>query len=87
MTPTRTRGRVPSAAASTIPTDFLSPAQVADVLGIARTNLYALISRGHIAHHRVGKLIRFREHDVAGYLSRTRVEARPPRPYVRYPEA
>lgn len=87
MTPTMTRGGVAPSDVASIPADFMSPAQVADVLGIARTNLYRLASRGHIAHHRVGKLIRFRERDVAGYLSRTRTEARPPRSYVRVPQA
>lgn len=83
-TPTRVGG---DERADTIPADLLTPAQVAGALGIARTGLYGLVARGALPHHRVGRLIRFRERDVALYLAATRVEARPRRPYVRCPQA
>jgi excisionase family DNA binding protein len=70
-----------------MPTDLLSPAQVASALGIARTGLYGLLARGHLPHHRFGRLIRIRKTDVQRFLAWTRVEARPVRPYARYPEA
>ena len=70
-----------------IPVDLLTPGQVAGALGIARKAVYGLITRRILPHHRVGRLIRVRERDVASYLAGTRVEARPHRPYVRYPEA
>ncbi|MFI5298647.1 MAG: helix-turn-helix domain-containing protein [Polyangiales bacterium] len=69
-----------------LPTDLLSPAQVAQVLGIARTALYGLATRRALPHHRVGRLIRFRERDIAAYLAGTRVEAAERRDYVRYPQ-
>lgn len=69
-----------------LPTDLLSPAQVASTLGIGRSALYGLIARQSIPFHRVGRLIRIRERDIASYLARTRVERRPRRPYVRYPQ-
>jgi excisionase family DNA binding protein len=72
--------------ADVLPTDLLSPAQVASTLGIGRSALYGLITRQSIPFHRVGRLIRIRERDVACYLARTRVERRPRRPYVRYPQ-
>lgn len=86
MTPTTTVGAEARADAN-LPTDLLSPGQVAGALGIARTALYSLLARRVLPHHRVGRLIRLRERDVASYLAGTRVEARPRRPYVRYPEA
>ena len=73
--------------ADALPADLLSPTQVASALGIGRGALYGLIMRQHIAHHRIGRLIRIRERDVARYLARTRVGERPHRTYVRYPKS
>lgn len=83
--PMTTTATAAGGVAGGIPTDLLTPAQVASALGIAKTGLYGLLARGHIPFQRVGRLIRLREGDVAGYLTRTRTEARPPRTYVRLP--
>lgn len=69
-----------------IPTDFLSPAQVASALGIARSALYGLLARRALPHHRVGRLVRIRESDVAKYLAATRIDARVAESYARRPQ-
>ena len=86
MTPTPTRIGAEERA-DAIPTDLISPGQVAQALGVARTAVYGLAARRVLPHQRVGRLLRFRERDVASYLASTRVEALSRRPYVRHPEA
>lgn len=72
---------------ASIPADFLTPAQVASRLGIGKTSLYEWLARGDIAYHRMGKLIRVRESDVADFILRNRVEHAPRRRYGSYPKA
>ncbi len=72
---------------NTIPSDLLDIPEAARKLGVGKTAVYSLITRGDIAHHRVGRRIRLRELDIAAYLSSSRVEARPHRPYGCYPPA
>jgi len=59
---------------ATIPTDLLSPRDVARRLGVGKTAMYDWIARGEIRHVRVGRLIRVREADVVSYLNRNTVE-------------
>ena len=42
--------------------------------GVGKTALYGWLSRGDIAYHRVGRLIRIRAEDVEAYLNRNRVD-------------
>ncbi len=72
---------------STIPTDLLTTGQVATKLGVAKSAVYEWLARRDIAHHRVGRLIRIREADVAVFMNRNRVEYAPRRRHGRYPEA
>ncbi len=74
-------------AAPALPTDLISAGEVAIKLGVAKSAVYEWIARRDIAYHRVGRLIRIREADVAAFLNRNRVEYNPRRRYVRYPEA
>ena len=69
------------------PTDLITAADVASRLGVAKSAVYEWIARRDIAHHRVGRLIRIREADVAEFLNRNRVDYAPRRRYGRYPEA
>ena len=63
-----------------IPTDLLTPRDIARRLGVGKTAMYDWIARGQIRHVRVGRLIRVREADVVSYLNRNTVEqARAPR--------
>jgi excisionase family DNA binding protein len=72
---------------ATIPSDFLTTAQVARRLGIGKTSIYEWLAKGDIAYHRMGRLIRVRESDVADFIHRNRVEHAPRRRYGRYPQA
>lgn len=74
---------VAEAPTSTIPTDFLTVQEAAARLGIAKSALYEWLAHGVIAYHRVGRLIRIREADVAAYLARVRVEANEDSSYGR----
>lgn len=82
-TATRTPTGVPSESA----TPFLSAEDVGRELGIAKTSVYDRLSRGDLAYHRVGRLVRIRRHDLDAFIARTRVEAGPPRRHARHPEA
>ncbi|MDQ7814250.1 MAG: helix-turn-helix domain-containing protein [Patescibacteria group bacterium] len=70
-----------------LPSDLITAAEVATRLGVAKSAVYEWIARRDIAYHRVGRLIRIRETDVAAFLNRNRVEYNPRRRHVRYPEA
>jgi excisionase family DNA binding protein len=56
--------------------DVLSPLlsinEVAELLGISRPTVYALIRRGELVPIRVGERARFAPADVAAYLERNR---------------
>jgi excisionase family DNA binding protein len=56
--------------------DALSPLlsinEVAELLGISRPTVYALIRRGDLAPIRVGERLRFEQADVRSYLERNR---------------
>lgn len=81
LTPTADIDRM----ADTIPSDFLTVPEVADRLGIHKSVLYGWLSRRVIAFHRVGRLIRVREADVASYILHNRVEAQPLPQYGSHP--
>jgi excisionase family DNA binding protein len=66
---------------------FLNAEEVSRELGIAKTSLYDRLAQGDLAHHRIGRLVRIRRHDLDAYIARTRVEARPPHRHARNPEA
>jgi excisionase family DNA binding protein len=57
-------------------TDVLSPLlsinKVAELLGISRPTVYALIRRGELVPIRVGARLRFETTDVRAYLERNR---------------
>ena len=65
---------------------FLNVTEVARKLRVGKTALYGWLARGHIAHHRVGRLIRIKASDVEAFLSRNRVEQLAPHTYDRYPQ-
>ncbi len=70
-----------------VPRDLITAAEVASRLGVAKSAVYEWVARRDIAYHRVGRLIRIREADVAAFLDRNRVESAPRRRYGRYPQA
>lgn len=65
---------------------FLTADEVGRELGIATTSVYDRLSRGDLAYHRVGRLVRVRRHDLDAFIARTRIEARPPRRHAYQPE-
>ena len=79
--------KVEAHTADALPADLLTTAEVATKLGVAKSAVYEWLARRDIAHHRVGRLIRIREADVAAFLDRNRVEYAPRRRYGRFPEA
>lgn len=56
--------------------DLMSPWDVSRRLGIGKRSVYHRLASGDLAYHRVGRLVRIRNHDLNAYLARTRVEAR-----------
>lgn len=69
------------------PDSFLTADDVASTLGIAKTSVYDRLSRGDLAYHRIGRLVRIRRNDLDAFITRTRVEVRPPNRYGRPPQA
>jgi excisionase family DNA binding protein len=65
----------------TTPQDVLSPLlsinEVAELLGISRPTVYALIRRGELVPIRVGERSRFEPADIRAYLERNREELAP----------
>jgi excisionase family DNA binding protein len=49
--------------------------QLADELGLCEGTLRREIKRGHLSHHRAGKIILFTDEDVAAYIARIAVPA------------
>lgn len=58
---------------------FLKPLEVADILGLSRTQIYDLIREQKIASHRFGSSVRLTEADVEAYIASTRQEMKAPR--------
>jgi excisionase family DNA binding protein len=58
--------------ASDVLSPLLSVNEVADLLGISRPTVYALIHRGELVPIRVGERLRFEPADVRAYLERNR---------------
>lgn len=56
--------------------ELLSPAQVAEFLGVCRATIYKLTTTGQLAHIYVGSLIRIPRIALAAYLSVNRAASR-----------
>lgn len=54
-------------------TDFVTLAELAQILGIERTTVYRMSQRGDFPTHRVGRQIRVRRQDVEEFLTQQRV--------------
>lgn len=48
----------------------------AELLGIKKSTLYALVMRRQIAHKKLGKLTRFSMQDIQDFINRNHVEVR-----------
>jgi excisionase family DNA binding protein len=62
-------------AADDVLSPLLSINEVAELLGISRPTVYALIRRGELIPIRVGERLRFEKADVRDYLERNRESA------------
>ena len=56
-------------------TEFFSPKQLSQVLGISITSVYRLIGKREIHFYKIGHNIRFRKDDVLEYLKRNCIES------------
>ena len=71
---------------------LLTAAEVAAKLNIAKTAVYAMVSRGEISHYRIGRLVRIHQDDVDAFLGirhteRADFDSSSKFSYVRYPQA
>ena len=60
--------------AASLPSNLLTPDEVAEVLRVSKTSVYRLVERREIRFHRVCGLLRFDRSDVARFLSTGSVE-------------
>lgn len=67
--------------------DLLNTAQAAKYLGLGEKTVRRLLERGEIAHHRLGRLVRFSTADLDAWVASTRVEARPQLPAAGHKRA
>ena len=54
--------------------EFLSIDELADYLGMKRSNLYSKVERKEIPHYRVGRLLLFRKEEIDAFMAGRRVE-------------
>ena len=71
---------------------LLTAAEVAAKLNIAKTAVYAMVSRGELSHYRIGRLVRIHPGDVDVFLGTRHTEcadfdASSKFSYARYPKA
>lgn len=77
MTSTPNNTAVRDRAAESNQSNLLTVSEVASRLRVHKSVLYEWLSRRVIAFHRVGRLIRLREADVAEFIQRNRVDSWP----------
>jgi putative molybdopterin biosynthesis protein len=68
---------------------FLTVNQVADLLQLSRSKVYALVSSGELPRHKIGGSIRIKEDDLFSYLDGCRAQnadapRRAPRPRLKH---
>lgn len=56
--------------------EWLTLDAAASQLGVTRKALYAWLQRGHVAHHRFGRLIRIHTADLQAFIERTHCDGR-----------
>ncbi len=54
--------------------EFLDIDELADYLGIKKSNLYSKVERREIPHYRVGRLILFKKEEIDAFMAGRRVE-------------
>jgi len=54
--------------------EFLSIDELADYLGMKRSNLYSKVERKEIPHYRVGRLLLFRKDEIDAFMAGRRVD-------------
>lgn len=59
--------------------ELLSPNEVSRLLKVSRPWPYIMVKRGLLPCFKLGKCVRFKLSDIEDYLSRCRIERRPPR--------
>ena len=52
--------------------------RLAQYLGVKRSTLYTMIERKEIPHYRIGRLARFRQHEIDEWLSNKRCHSEAP---------
>lgn len=56
--------------------EFYTVAQIAKLLQLNQMTIYRLVKTGNLPYHLLGRVVRFRRHDVEEFLKRNRVPAR-----------
>ena len=56
--------------------NLLDMNEASAVLGIKKSNLYAMVMRKQIAHKKLGKLTRFSIEDIQEFINKNHVEVR-----------
>jgi excisionase family DNA binding protein len=52
--------------------EFMTVAELADLLGVNRNTIYRLVQRGELPCHHIGRAKRFSREDVNAFLARVR---------------
>jgi excisionase family DNA binding protein len=55
-----------------LPERLLSVRAVADLLGVSRATVYALVERGELPRERISNVLRFDPADVSAFIKRSR---------------
>ncbi|MBP6859095.1 MAG: helix-turn-helix domain-containing protein [Candidatus Magasanikbacteria bacterium] len=53
---------------------FLTPDNLADILGISKTTVYRLIDKRSLPFYKIGGSLRFKQSDVMEYLEKSRIK-------------
>jgi excisionase family DNA binding protein len=75
MKTTLSSARAAAAGQATAPTpSWLTLAEAADRLGVAKSALYSWLQAGRVPHHRFGRLIKIHSDDLARFVASGRAE-------------
>ncbi len=55
---------------------FLSPAEVAELLGVKKSTVYQWTHQGFIPHVKLGRLVRFREAEIMAWVEKRSIVGR-----------
>ena len=61
---------------------LLSVEEVADLLGVRKSTIYAWVSEGYIPHCKVGKFLKFREKKIEEWIERNEIDGKTERTQI-----